>query len=244
MNPGQSMTTRGLRSRRGRTSVPWYELRLRGGLESSSGLVPGFQVVEQMVTTVLCGRVDEPADIQPVLAEVQALGLEVTEFHQVPERPAHAPLRDVSAAGRSRCRTDDRIDLVVLDLPSTHLPPTVTHGLASLAKAELIDVVDVARVERRADGSLVRRAAPSGLPKRVEWQLRRNTGWTMPVTSLAGHLAGLGPGEGVLVVALRRRSPVDLLEAAAAVAGGGVASCLTVPDFEQAADPSDQPNAR
>lgn len=209
--------------------MPWYELRVRGRLGSSSRLVPGFHVVEQVVTTVLTGRVEGTADIQPILAEVQALGLDVVEFHQVPERPvAHRGPR-AAALPRQRAPEAARIELVVLELPGSRVPQALARVLNRLADDELVEVVDVAHLTRLPDGTLERRATIAGMPKRLQWQLSRRGRWTVPVEVLAEQLPDLTPEQVVLAVALRLRSPVDRLQTAAGLSGGSLLASLTVP---------------
>lgn len=220
--------------------MPWYELRVRGRLESSSGLVSGFQVVEQMVTTVLCGRVDKTVGIQPVLADVQALGLEVMEFHQVPQRPSPPPALRVGRSAEGARSKPVRLEVVLLDVPDERLPSSVVRAISSLAKDELTEIVEVARVERLADGTLGRRKATSSFPTRVAWQLRRTSDSMVPLHSLAASLERVRIGESVLLVALLRRSPADRLAAAAALAGGSLVTSVELP-FEGEQSPGARP---
>jgi len=229
--------------------VPRYELRLRGRVESASAPVPGFDMVEQRVTTVLCGDVQNSADLQAVLAHVQGMGLEVMEFHQIPTRPTR-PRRPTGphkiGTGRDGSVTSSpppavqpesphgsRVDLVVLQLPSDSLPSAISRALSSLAKDDLLEITAVVRVERGTDGLLLGRPATSGLPKRLVWQLGRWSGWTPPMSALEAAIEPLDlqdGGEAVVVVALRSRSPVDRLASAAELAGGTMVTWVTLPD--------------
>lgn len=236
---------------RGRTAahggcVPRYELRLRGRVESAAAPVPGFDVVEQRVTTVLCGNVQNSADLQGVLAHVQGLGLEVMECHQIPTKPTKptGPHRVGTAHDRpvTSAQTEARQlesadhpgpDLVVLQLPADRFPSALNRVLTSLAKDDLVEIIAVIRVERRADGLLLGRPATSGLPKRLVWQLRRWSDWMPPMSALQAAIEPLDledVGMTVAVVALESRSPVDRLASAAELAGGTMVTCVSLPD--------------
>jgi hypothetical protein len=68
----------------------------------------GFEVVERVSSTVLCGHVDDAAELVEVFAGVQGLGLEVLEVHQVPPRAVERG--EAEAEPDRRSEADDGAD--------------------------------------------------------------------------------------------------------------------------------------
>jgi hypothetical protein len=63
----------------------WYEIQVRGHLGATlRAAFPGLQARPDGPDTVLCGVVPDQAALYGVLAEIEALGLELLEVRRVP----------------------------------------------------------------------------------------------------------------------------------------------------------------
>ena len=61
----------------------WYEIRVRGLLgKTLLGAFPGMRARADEKETVLCGPVADQAALYGVLAEIEALGLELLELRR------------------------------------------------------------------------------------------------------------------------------------------------------------------
>ena len=66
-----------------RTGPVWYEIRVRGLLgKTLLGAFPGMCARAHEKETVLCGPVTDQAALYGVLAEIEALGLELLELRR------------------------------------------------------------------------------------------------------------------------------------------------------------------
>jgi hypothetical protein len=66
------------------TAIPFYEIRVRGVL--GPALIGGFPRLagaRDGVDTVLSGRLPDQAALHGVLSQIESLGLELLEVHQV-----------------------------------------------------------------------------------------------------------------------------------------------------------------
>ncbi|MGH3124238.1 MAG: hypothetical protein ACRDND_24910 [Streptosporangiaceae bacterium] len=64
---------------------PQYRIRIRGRLgETMRSAFPGLQARASGVDTMLTGELSDQAALHGVLAEIEALGLELLEVHRLP----------------------------------------------------------------------------------------------------------------------------------------------------------------
>jgi hypothetical protein len=70
-----------------------YEIRVRGRLGTSlASRFDGFRAEVEPAETVLRGEVRDQAQLHGLLAQIEALGLELVEIRQV--RPRREPIRN------------------------------------------------------------------------------------------------------------------------------------------------------
>jgi hypothetical protein len=80
-------------STRGETQPQRYEIRVRGRLGATiASAFPALRAAGQNGDTVLTGELADPAALYGVLAEAEALGLEILEIRRLPPPdPAEQP---------------------------------------------------------------------------------------------------------------------------------------------------------
>jgi len=87
MNPGSTDHPRG-RATTTTTAAAGYEIRVRGHLgERMRRAFPGLRAETQGQDTLLRGAVTDQAALHGVLAQIEALGLELLEVRQLPGEP-------------------------------------------------------------------------------------------------------------------------------------------------------------
>ena len=66
---------------------PWYEIYVRGHLgETMRSAFPAMRAQARGADTVLTGTLRDQAELHGVLAEIEALGLELLEVRRLPPR--------------------------------------------------------------------------------------------------------------------------------------------------------------
>jgi hypothetical protein len=74
-----------------------YEIRLQGALpEPLRRQFPAATVITTRTETVLFRRVEEPAELDDLIAELLSMGLVLTEVHELLLPPHAAPLGETS----------------------------------------------------------------------------------------------------------------------------------------------------